>query len=156
MSADSPEPDLVPELLVTDLGRSLDFWCQTCGFSIRYDRRDEGFAYVARGSAHVMLEELGVSRNWVPGVLDKPYGRGINFQIAVDAIAPILERLAGREWSLFMEPEEKWYRTDDGAVGVRQFLVQDPDGYLVRFSEHLGRREQPITVRTPSVECTRS
>jgi len=150
MSADSPEPDLVPELLVTDLDRSLDFWCEICGFSIRYDRRDEGFAYVERGSAHVMLEERGVSRNWVPATLATPYGRGVNFQVGVDAIAPILERLAGREWSIFMEPEEKWYRTDDGEVGVRQFLVQDPDGYLVRFSEHLGRRRQTVTARASS------
>ena len=151
MSPERPTPDLVPELLVADLGRSLDFWCGICGFGIRYDRREQGFAYVERGSAHVMLEELGVSRNWVPAAMEKPYGRGVNFQVGVDAIAPILECLAGREWSLFMEPEDKWYLTDDGEVGVRQFLVQDPDGYLVRFSEHLGRRGEPVTARTSSV-----
>ena len=49
-----------------------------------------------------------------------------------------------------MEPEDKLYRTDDGEVGVRQFLVQDPDGYLVRFSEHLGRRRQWVTARASS------
>jgi hypothetical protein len=39
-----------------------------------------------------------------------------------------------------MEPEQKWYRTGAVETGVHQFLVQDPDGYLIRFSAHLGER----------------
>lgn len=31
-------------------------------------------------------------------------------------------------------------RSDDVEIGVRQFLVQDPDGYLLRFSEWIGDR----------------
>jgi hypothetical protein len=41
---------------------------------------------------------------------------------------------------LFLEPETTWYRIDDEEAGVRQFLVQDPDGYLVRFQSSIGRR----------------
>lgn len=33
-----------------------------------------------------------------------------------------------------------WYRSDAIEVGVRQFLVQDPDGYLLRFSAWVGDR----------------
>jgi hypothetical protein len=72
--------------------------------------------------------------------LAQPYGWGVNFQISVESLTPILERLTDRGWPLFMAPEEKWYRIEDGEVGVSQFLVQDPDGYLVRFSQHLGHR----------------
>lgn len=40
-----------------------------------------------------------------------------------------------------MEPEEKWYRLRPSEeVRVRQFLVQDPDGYLVRLQMSLGHR----------------
>ena len=39
-----------------------------------------------------------------------------------------------------MEPEEKWYRKDSIEVGNKQFLVQDPDGYLLRFTQDLGKR----------------
>ncbi|KZX20947.1 hypothetical protein ACH61_01933 [Rathayibacter tanaceti] len=35
------DPALVPELLVTDLGRSLAFWCGPGGFRIRYSRPEE-------------------------------------------------------------------------------------------------------------------
>jgi hypothetical protein len=39
-----------------------------------------------------------------------------------------------------MAPEEKWYRTGARETGVRQFLVQDPDGYLLRLQQRLGER----------------
>lgn len=47
-------------------------------------------------------------------------------------------RAAGHD--LFMEPETKWYRVGNDEVGVKQFLVTDPDGYLIRFSASIGRR----------------
>ncbi|UOQ43748.1 VOC family protein [Halobacillus salinarum] len=135
-------PDLVPELLITDIETSLDFWCDLCGYSIRYERREEGFAYIKSGSSHVMLEQKGLSRNWTTEKMDHPYGRGVNFQIMVNSIDLIIQRLRQNGWPLFMDPEEKWYRRGDGEVGVLQFLVQDPDGYLLRFSEHLGERKR--------------
>jgi catechol 2,3-dioxygenase-like lactoylglutathione lyase family enzyme len=134
------EPALVPELLVTDLARSLAFWVGVCGFSVRYGRPDEGFAYIELGSAHVMLEQLGIGRNWITGPLDAPLGRGVNLQIAVPDCLPIAEALRETGTPLFMWPETKWYRVDGAEVGVRQFLVTDPDGYLLRFQSSLGRR----------------
>ncbi|MBF4623220.1 VOC family protein [Clavibacter sp. VKM Ac-2872] len=134
------EPDLVPELLVTDLAASLAFWRDLCGFQVRYDRPDEGFAYIARGGAHLMLEQTGIIRNWVTGPLERPFGRGINFQIAVEDADVLAEALAAAGVALFLEPETTWYRIDDEETGVRQFLVQDPDGYLVRFQSSIGQR----------------
>ena len=130
-------PDLVPELLIEDLSASLGFWVGLCGFEVLYDRPDDGFAYLHAGTAHLMLEQVGVGRNWIPGALERPLGRGINFQIMVPDIAPLLVRLAAAEWPLFMAAETKWYDTGDTRAGVAQFLVQDPDGYLVRFSSRV-------------------
>ena len=134
------EPSLVPELLVDDLDRSLGFWRDLCGVTIRYARPDEGFAYVVRGSAHVMLEQRGRGRNWLTGELEPPYGRGLNLQISVAGLEPILDALRAHDVPLFMEPETRWYRIDEEEAGVRQFLVTDPDGYLLRFQQSLGRR----------------
>lgn len=58
-----------------------------------------------------MLEERGQGRNWITGPLESPLGRGVNFQIAVPALAPILRSLDSANWPLFMDAEEKWYRT---------------------------------------------
>jgi catechol 2,3-dioxygenase-like lactoylglutathione lyase family enzyme len=131
---------VVPELLVADLGKSLRFWRDLCGFAVAFERFDEGFAYLDRDGAQIMLEERGHGRNWVTGPLDTPLGRGVNFQIVVSAIEPIVTALALADWPLFMAPERKWYRTGGVETGVYQFLVQDLDGYLIRFSAHLGER----------------
>jgi hypothetical protein len=72
--------------------------------------------------------------------MDYPYGRGINFQIMLRSVAPILEALAAADWPLFAGPSDAWYAAGDQERGQREFLVQDPDGYLLRFAESLGIR----------------
>ncbi|MBC7725061.1 MAG: VOC family protein [Burkholderiaceae bacterium] len=130
-------PGLVPELLVADLPASLGFWVGLCGFEVLYERPDQGFTYIRSGNAEVMLEQAGVGRNWLTGELHRPLGRGVNFQVSVVAVEPLLERLRRARWPLFMEPEDTEYLTGATVARVRQFLVQDPDGYLLRFSASL-------------------
>lgn len=137
MTVTESSPGLVPELLVGALEDSVDFWCRLCGFEVVYDRPDEGFAYITRGTAHVMLEQAGVGRNWTPAALERPLGRGVNFQVSVASIDPLVDALRVAGWTLYLEPETKRYRTSAGEAGVVQFLVQDPDGYLIRFQSSL-------------------
>lgn len=144
-SRPSPAPDfvlapLVPELLITDLSTSLRFWRDLCGFCVVFDRLDEGFAYLDRDGAQIMLDQRGLTRDWESGPMERPFGRGVNFQVRAPTLAPLLAALAGANWPLFLEPEQKWHRTGDVETGVHQFLVQDPDGYLVRFSARIGER----------------
>lgn len=88
-----------------------------------------------------MLEQRGAGRNWLTDELESPFGRGINFQVSVGRLDPILSALTTAAWPIFMQPETKWYRVgDDEEAGVRQFLVTDPDGYLLRFQCSVGRR----------------
>ena len=138
--ASASAPALVPELLVSNLDRSIEFWCGLCGFNVNYSRPDERFAYIALGSAHLMLEEAGVGRNWVTGPIEHPLGRGVNFQITVSDSAALATALRQAGVELFMQPETKWYDIGDEEAGVNQFLAQDPDGYLIRFQSSVGRR----------------
>lgn len=71
-----------------DLAASVKFWVDLCGFEVAYDRPEEGFAYLVSGTAHVMLEEAGRGRNWVSASLDRPLGRGVNFQVSLPSIDP--------------------------------------------------------------------
>jgi catechol 2,3-dioxygenase-like lactoylglutathione lyase family enzyme len=134
------EPSLVPELLVLDLDRSMGFWRDICGFTVLYERPAERFAYISLGSAHLMLEQIGIGRNWVTGDLTAPLGRGINFQISVPDVEVLLHAFRAAQLPLFMEPEVKWYRVGHEEAGVQQFLATDPDGYLIRFQSSYGRR----------------
>ena len=134
------EPGLVPELSVTDYKASRHFWCDLIGFSLRYERPEEGFGYLVLGSAHLMLDQISLGRTWETGPLELPLGRGINFEVQVDNLDPALQRIMSVGWPIFVEPEEKWYRAGDIEIGVRQFLVQDPDGYLLRLQQEIGER----------------
>ena len=137
---------LVPELLVRDLDASLEFWRDLLGFEIMHERPEEGFAYLDLHGAQLMLERRDDAfRQWLTGQLQFPFGRGINFQIAVPSVDAILARLEAATWPLFMPLEKKWYATGEIEKGQRQFLVQDPDGYLVRLAEDIGQR--PIMAR---------
>ncbi len=131
-------PALVPELGVTDIDASLRFWRDLCGFAVLHDRPEEGFACIEREGARLMLDRLGSTRDWLAAPAERPFGRGMNLEIAVGSVAPLLAALEGAGWPMFLPLEEKAYRVGDAVVRVRQFIVQDPDGYLVRFSERLG------------------
>lgn len=134
---------LVPELKVSDFGASLKFWCELLGFVVRYSRQEEGFAFLDRGGAQVMLhqDELGGRPGvLITGDMQRPYGRGINFEIDADDLTPILEAVAVAQWPIYLGPEERWRRVGSVMLGAREIWLQDPDGYLVRFAQSLGER----------------
>ncbi|WP_373866334.1 hypothetical protein [Methylobacterium radiotolerans] len=74
------------------------------GFNVAYDRPAARFSYLARGEAQIMLCQC--NGRWDTGALERPYGCGVNFQIMVDQLAPILTALAAAGWPLFKEPSE--------------------------------------------------
>lgn len=132
---------LVPELYCLDIKKSLDFYCNVLGFSIVYDRPEAKFAFIQKEGVQLMLEEFTEKdRKWLSGPLDKPLGRGANLQMITNTIDELYEKLRSENIPLFMDIEEKWYRRAHDSVGNRQFVVQDPDGYLLRFSQTMGTR----------------
>ena len=129
---------LVPELSVSDIGASLAFWCGVLGFAVAYDRPTARFAYLVRGRVQVMLCER--NGRWETAAMERPFGQGINLQMAVERIGPLVTALEAAGWPLYEGPTEAWYRIGDREGGNLEFLVQDPDGYLLRFAENLGSR----------------
>lgn len=126
---------LVPELDVSDLAQSLRFWIDLLGFRVAYDRPAAKFAYLERGVLQVMLCEI--NGEWLTGALERPFGRGVNFQMAVSDLDQIVARLAEADWPLFRPVEDKTYRIGTALRRSREMLVQDPDGYLLRFAQSL-------------------
>lgn len=133
---------LVPELSVCDLTQSLRFYRDLLGFRLRYARPEEGFAYLEREGAEIMLDQIGLGRDFDAALRagDRPFGRGVNLQIRTASVAPLLSALADAGLPLHLPPEDRWYRRDKVETGNRQFIVSDPDGYLLRFYEDLGER----------------
>ncbi len=142
-SSQLPEPALVPELAVTDLATSLSFYLSQLGFRILYQREAEGFAYLEREGAELMLDQLNLGRSWLTGPMQRPFGRGVNLQIKVSDVAELRREIDDE--SVFLDVETRWYAGDDVEYGVKQFVVLDPDGYLLRLQQSLGTRprQQP-------------
>ncbi|AOI79634.1 bleomycin resistance protein [Burkholderia sp. NRF60-BP8] len=130
---------LVPELICSDLAASVRFYRDVLGFGIRFERPEDGFAYLELGGAQLMLEQQR-PESWLTGPMEPPFGRGINLQIEVDSIGPIHDRIAAAGVALFVGPRTSWYRQDDIEHGQIEMLVQDPDGYLLRLVEILPQR----------------
>jgi catechol 2,3-dioxygenase-like lactoylglutathione lyase family enzyme len=127
--------DLTPELGVVDISRSLGFYRDILGFTVVYERPDEGFAFLRYDGLELMLDQIGIGRTWETGPLQWPLGRGMNLQCKISAVDLLLARLSHAGIALYLALETKVYRVGDHNVTQRQFCVQDPDGYLLRFCE---------------------
>jgi lactoylglutathione lyase len=138
-------PLLVPELLCSDFDKSLAFYVDLLGFRILYDRPEDRFAYLDRNGAELMLEEYAPgARMLARAPFEPPYGRGINFQIRVEDADALHAAVIAAGLPIFLPLEERWYRRAEHGIGTRQFIVEDPDGYLIRLQHALGTRPMPV------------
>ncbi|MCA9838222.1 MAG: VOC family protein [Trueperaceae bacterium] len=128
---------LVPELTVSDFETSLEFY-KALGFELLFER--PGFAYLEFEGVQWMIQCLE-NDDWQTASLEKPFGRGINFQIECKDATVIRNKLDARNYELFRDLKDSWYKTGEVLSGQREFLVQDPDGYLLRFAQSLGEKE---------------
>jgi catechol 2,3-dioxygenase-like lactoylglutathione lyase family enzyme len=129
---------LVPEFSVSDLPRSRAFYVDILGFKVEYERPANKFMYLSLQGSQIMIEET--NGHWATGDLEHPYGRGINFQFTVENVNALTESLHVNGVPLFRSLTESWYRGGDTLYGLNEFLVQDPDGYLLRFAQDIGSK----------------
>ena len=142
---------LTPELCCSNIKISLDFYTKVLGFEIQYQREEEGFAMLERQGSRIMLDEVSMnsaertSRTWILASLEKPFGRGMNLEIRTTHIDELYKCVQQSGATIFLPIEEKWYRVNDIEVGNRQFIVLDPDGYMLRFAQDLGERALSVS-----------
>jgi catechol 2,3-dioxygenase-like lactoylglutathione lyase family enzyme len=143
-------PPLVPELYVCDLKKSLHFYVELLGFQLEYERPEAAFAALSLEGAHLMLEQTpsceAATENefaqgqWRTAQLAYPFGRGINLEITVADVQAVYARLLTQAYPITLALHERWYRVHDSLRGSRQFLVMDPDGYLIRLAQAIGEK----------------
>ena len=62
----------------------------------------------------------------------------MNLQIEIAGLLALHDRVIAHGCRIFLPLEERWYRRETEEVGNHQFVVTDPDGYLLGFFEGLG------------------
>jgi len=124
---------LIPELSVSDIEKSKHFYINILGFKLEYARKEDKFAFLSYNGAQLMIEQI--NDNWNVGALEYPFGRGINFQIETNEIEEISKRLKENNIKIYKDIFESRYVANTEVFVEKELLVQDPDGYLLRFQQ---------------------
>ena len=129
---------MIPEFDVFNLDETLHFYVDLIGFKVVYDRPEDKFAFLELEDVQFMVQEIDKENlKWDTGELKYPLGVGINFQIDVKNIDEIYNRLKEDNYKIFVEMEDHYYRKDDEMLGEREYLVQDPNGFVLRFAQDI-------------------
>jgi hypothetical protein len=130
---------MVPELSVMDYAKSLHFYTQILGFNMRIQREAPSFAYLEREKVQIMLEQFH-DEGWNSAEHVYPLGRGVNFQMEFSEIDSMHTSLGAIIYPLYQQMQDSWYDTGEVLTGQKEFLVQDPDGCLLRFTHFIGEK----------------
>lgn len=122
---------LIPELSVTNIEQSKDFYTKL-GFKIIYERKEDKFCFIQLENNQIMLEQQ--NENWNVGEMEYPFGRGINISMSISNIEEFYYQTIKNGFKIFLELETHSYKVDDIVYDDKEFLIQDPDGYLLRFN----------------------
>ena len=122
---------LIPELSVSNIDRSKKFY-EMLGFKVMYERKEDKFCFLELDGNQIMIEEE--NHHWDVGEMEYPYGRGINLSMSVFDVDKMYLELKGKNVVFFLDLEVHSYRVGDEIFYDKEFLIQDPDGYLLRFN----------------------
>jgi lactoylglutathione lyase len=123
-----------PNLVVSDIARSLDFYRDVLGFSVFATVPEQApfvFAWMQRGGVDIFLNDRTTVGQHDPELAKRPLEGAFTIYIAIKGVDELHASLAGRA-RVLEAPETKFY-------GMRECLVADPDGYLITFAEEQAR-----------------
>jgi catechol 2,3-dioxygenase-like lactoylglutathione lyase family enzyme len=133
---------LIAEFMVSDFDATRAFWTGPMGFSPAFERPAQRLACVTRPEgAQVMFYER--DGDWETGPMDQPFGRGAVTQVFVADVAQVHAAFVAQGHPFYVDLREKWRDWGDRLGGQREFLVQDPDGYLIMVAQRIGERPLP-------------
>ena len=124
---------LIPELTVLDIKRTKHFYVHVLNFKIEYERPEDRFVFLSFENNQMMFERE--NGHWSVGVLEYPFGRGVNFEMTISDVEGLYKRILNFNIKPFRELKLSNYRNGDEYIVQKEFLVQDPDGYLLRFTD---------------------
>ena len=121
---------LTPNLVVSNVERSLAFYCNVLGFTRTMNVPNESpfvFAAVQSGPVEIFLNATGPATEEYPAFKGRPIGGTLTLYMEVAGVEEIYAALKSRV-KMTMPLEKKFY-------GVTEFAFEDPDGYVITFAE---------------------
>ena len=130
--------DVTPNLVVSDVERSLAFYRDVLGFSLVTtvpETAPFAFAWMRRDSVDVFLNSVEAVRADHPELASRPLGGTATLFIVLEAesvgegVDAMLASI-GERAHVAMPMKDQFY-------GMREFAIDDPDGYLITFAQQL-------------------
>ncbi|MCC3866200.1 VOC family protein [Terrisporobacter petrolearius] len=125
---------LIPELTVFNIEETRDFYLNILGFKLEYHRIEDNFIFVSFENSQFMFEQLH-DDGWNIGELEYPLGRGINLSVEVKDIDSLYDIVISHNVTPFRKIMISNYKVGDKIIEQKEFLLQDPNGYLLRFTD---------------------
>ena len=130
--------DVTPNLVVSNVERSLAFYRDVLGFSLFATVPDAGpfaFAWMQRDGVNVFLNSVEAVRAEHAGLGARPIGGTATLYIVVqaDTAESGIDAMAasiGARAPVIMPLKTQFY-------GMREFGIEDPDGYVIFFAQEL-------------------
>ena len=123
---------LTPNLLVASIDRSLAFYVDILGFARGMTVPDQSpfaFAAVTGGPLEIFFNDAAGAMKEYPGFAGKPIGATGTLFIEVEGVNALHDRLK-TSVKVVKPIETKFY-------GMREFAIEDPDGYVITFAERV-------------------
>ena len=121
---------LTPNLVVANVERSIAFYRDVLGFTLTATVPDASpyvFAIVQSGGVEIFLNAPEPAIAEYPAFAGRPIGGTLTLYIEVAGIRSLYDALRS-QIPIVMPLEHKFY-------GVTEFVIQDPDRYLITFGE---------------------
>jgi len=126
---------LTPNLLVSSVERSLAFYVDTLGFARGMTVPDEpplAFASVTSGTVEIFFNDAATAVKEYPAFAGKPIGATGTMFIEVEGVDALHDRLRTNV-KIVMPIVTQFY-------GLREFAIEDPDGYIITLAERVPER----------------
>jgi len=122
---------LTPNLLVANVERSLAFYEHVLGFDRGFTVPEQSpfvFASVNSGPVEIFFNDAATAIKEYAAFAGKPLGATGTMYIEIEGVDALHDRLKGANVPIVMPPATQFY-------GMREFAIEDPDGYVVTFAE---------------------
>jgi uncharacterized glyoxalase superfamily protein PhnB len=124
---------LTPNLVVASVERSLAFYVDTLGFSRGMTVPEASpfvFASATSGAVEVFFNDAAAAIKEYPAFAGRPIGATATLFIEMQGVDALHDTLKLRV-KIVMPIVTQFY-------GMREFAIEDPDGYVITFAERIG------------------
>ena len=131
--------DVTPNLIVADIDRSTAFYRDLLGFSIVTtvpDQAPHDFVWLQRGGVNVFLNAQRTVQQDAPHLAARPIG-GTNTMF-VTLESDTVESGVDALYAAVVPQAPLLAPLKDQFYGMREFAVEDPDGYVLIFAQRIG------------------